>query len=161
MKRIPLTQGLYTLVDNEDYEYLNQWNWYAHKQGNTYYAKRTTSKDYKITIIHMHRVVLNISEQEVLVDHKDRNGLNNQKYNLRTSNKSKNGMNRPAQKNNSSGYKGVGFDKSRNKWKAQIMIGQKNKFIGRFDTAIDAAHAYDKFALELFDDFAYLNFPQD
>ena len=160
MKRIPLTQGLYVLVDDEDFEYLNQWNWYAHKQGNTYYAKRTTGKDYKVIIVHMHRVISNVPTNKI-VDHVDGNGLNNQKDNLRVCNKAQNGMNRPKQNNNTSGYKGVGWDKSRNKWKAQITLDGKNRLIGRFENLQDAARAYNNEAVKLHGEFAHLNILED
>lgn len=147
------------MVDDENFEFLNQWNWHAHKQGKTYYAKRVTGKNYKVTMIHMHRVVMGNPPPNIFVDHIDGNGLNNQKRNLRLCTKAQNGMNRTKQANNTSGYKGVRRDKERNKWIAQIKINQKNRFIGRFDSREEAARAYDAKALELFGEFAYTNFP--
>lgn len=159
-KEIKLTQGKVVLVDDEDYEYLNQWKWYAHKQGKTFYAKRITRENNHVTMIHMHRVIMNCPPEK-RIDHISRNGLDNRKCNLRLCNVAENGMNRPKQDNNSSGYKGVGWDKSRNKWRAQIKPNQKSIFIGRFSKKEDAAKAYDEFAKRYFGEFAYLNFPEN
>ena len=60
---------------------------------------------------------------------------------------------------NSSGYKGVTWDLSRKKWKAQLMVNRKNIFQMRFDDKLDAARAYDKAAKHYFGDFALPNFP--
>jgi len=156
-KVISLTQGKQVIVDDEDFGWISQWNWYAHKQGNTFYAKRTTGKDRKVIIIHMHREIVQ-PPKGMYVDHIDGNGLNNQRSNLRICTKAQNGMNRGKQANNSSGYKGVGWDRTRNKWRAQIKIGQGSVFIGRFDRLEDAIKAYDAKALELFGEFAKTNF---
>lgn len=159
-KRINLTQGKSVIVDDDDYEWLSKNNWYAHKQGKTWYAKRTTSINYHVTIIHMHREImgLGIDNGKVYVDHIDGNGLNNAKSNLRLCTKAQNGMNRGPQRDNSSGYKGVGWDRSRHKWRAQITVNGKNTFIGRYNTKEKAARAYDKKAKELYGEFAYTNF---
>jgi len=159
-KRIQLTLNKFAIVDDEDHEWLNKNVWYAHKQGNTYYAKRTTSVNNHVIIVHMHREVLGlgVDNGSDYVDHIDRNGLNNQRSNLRICTKSQNGISRPAQSNNTSGYKGVTWDKTRKKWKAQIMLNQKGIFIGRFNTPEEAATAYDKKAIEIFGEFAYTNF---
>lgn len=72
-----------------------------------------------------------------LIDHKDRNPLNNKIDNLRSSDKTRNGLNRGANKNSKSGIKGVSFDVSRTKWKAQLKIGSK-VYSKRFDSCDDA-----------------------
>lgn len=158
-KEIELTQGKFVLVDDEDYDYMNQWGWYAHKQGNTFYAKRIIRENNHVIMVHMHREIVQCPEGKY-VDHINGNGLDNRKENLRICNKAENGRNRPKQINNSSGYKGVGWDKEKSRWRAQIMVNQKNKFIGRYDTKEDAAKAYDQEAKRLFGEFAYLNFPE-
>ena len=87
MKHIPLTQGKVAIVDDKDYEYLNQWKWYAHKKGNTYYARR--SINYKLNgkkktrTIQMHNIVLSKTDVSKEIDHKNHNGLDNRLSNLR------------------------------------------------------------------------------
>jgi len=58
-------------------------------------------------------------------------------------------------------YKGVYFDTTRGKWHAQIGVNGKQRFIGRFSNAVDAARAYDAEAMKWFGEFAYLNFPRE
>jgi hypothetical protein len=60
-------------------------------------------------------------------------------------------------KNNTSGFKGVTWDKSRSKWKAHIHIERKIKNLGRFDSPEEAAIAYNEAALKYFGEFAFLN----
>ena len=83
MKKIKLTQNKYTLVDDEDFDYLNQFNWCAHKEKYNFYAVRTDNKLKKC--IRIHRVIMNCPDSK-FIDHKDGNGLNNQKENLRLCN---------------------------------------------------------------------------
>lgn len=158
MKQIKLTQGQFALVDDEDFEYLNQFDWGAVKGHNTYYAKKSGYDKGKKPQIKMHRLILKITDSKTLVDHKDGNGLNNQKNNLRSSNKSQNGINRGPQKNGTSQYKGVSWIAKSNKWMAKITINRKQIYIGCFSDIIECAKAYDKKAKELFGEFAYLNF---
>lgn len=63
MKQIPLTQNQFALVDDEDYEYLNQWKWCAeyNKSVHSYYAVRNIRVGNKQKTIRMHRVILNIT----------------------------------------------------------------------------------------------------
>ena len=56
--------------------------------------------------------------------------------------------NRRMQKNNTSGFKGVCFNKSKNKYIAQIYVNNKNKGLGSFKTAIEAGVAYNNYIIE-------------
>lgn len=157
MKEIKLTQGLVALVDDEDFERLNQFKWHAHKEGNTYYANGGYCRDGVRIRFKMHRLILNITDPKIEIDHKDRNGLNNQKENLRTCIHSQNTANVTSHKDSSSKFLGVSWDGDRNKWKAQICFQGRNKFIGRFSSEEEAALVYNKKATEFHGEFANLN----
>jgi len=161
MKRIKLTQGKFALVDDEDYEWLNQWKWYASRHRKTFYVVRNRLKS-EVNMprrIRMHRVILGLLHQKtVLGDHKDGNGLDNRRGNIRACNGSGNQHNQPMRKNNSSGFKGVSWFKKTKQWMAKICLNRKQKYIGLYDNRIEAARAYDSAALELFGEFACLNF---
>lgn len=152
MKLIPLTQGLFAQVDDDDFDFLNQWKWTANKLGNTYYAVNRSFKDQSIL---MHRIICGVVEKNVLVDHKDRNGLNNQKDNLRACTHSQNRANRRAY--GSSKYLGVYFYEKKKKWVAQITKDKKMKHIGIYNTEMEAALAYNKLAVNVHGEFANLN----
>ena len=92
------------------------------------------------------------------VDHKDRNCLNNHLSNLRWCTRKENQQNRSKKKNGTSMYKGVCFDKSRNKWRARIKHNGQQIFLGYFTNESNAGRAYDRKADELFKEFAVLNF---
>ena len=153
MKEIQLTQGKVALVDDEDFEYLNQWKWCAHKHRNTFYVVRNTTLNGKRITKLMHGVILNGKG----IDHIDHNGLNNQKSNLRFCTQSQNLMNTKKRANTSSIYKGVHFDNRTKKWLAQINLRGKQIYIKLLSSEVDAARAYNAKATELFGEFANLN----
>ena len=110
----------------------------------------------------MHRKILGLKKGDgKIVDHINGNSLDNRKANLRICTQSQNMINRIKQKNNKSGYIGVCLYKgnSINKWRASIMQNKKQISIGYFDNKIDAAKARDTKALELYGEYATLNFP--
>lgn len=88
------------------------------------------------------------------IDHIDGNGLNNDVENLRAATHAQNGSNRGAQKNNTSGFKGVSWHKKSNKWQAAIALGRKNHYLGLFDTPEAAHEAYKDAAKKLHKEFA-------
>jgi len=158
MKTIQLTKGKITLVDNDDYEYLNQFNWYAADGANTYYARRQIriGGNKRITY-HMHREILNVPDG-LETDHRDGNGLNNQRYNLRICTHSQNSMNRIYGRKNRDGYRGIFWHDKSKLWVARITINKKYRYLGYYKRKEVAAIVYDLFARYYFGEFANPNF---
>ncbi len=159
MREIKLTQGKVALVDDEDFEAVSQFKWYATvKDGRIYYACRKTTINGQRIIIHMHRLLMGLDKGcAKVIDHIDGNGLNNQKCNLRICTIQQNCQNRKSQKNNTSGYKGVSFDKQYLKWKARICAKDKRTVIGYYVNKEQAALAYNEAAKKHYGEFASLN----
>lgn len=161
MKEIELTQGKVALVDNEDFDWLMMFNWYAYKDGNTYYARtQIRCLNGKQVTIYIHQLILDkmygYKEDGLVPDHEDRNGLNNQRYNLRRITHRLNLHNSKIQ--GISKYRGVCWHKRGNKWQAQIRTKGVLAYLGSFDSEIEAAKSYDKEAREIYGDNAELNF---
>lgn len=162
MKQIPLTQGKIALVDNADFEHLNQWKYYAVRSRGKWYAARSPSRKLgKRKNIFMHNDIMQTPPDKE-VDHIDRDGLNNQRYNLRLAVHLQNSGNRGKQSDNTSGYKGAYFHKLRHSrpWGANIGVDGTLIHLGYFYTVEEAARAYDQAAKKYFGEFANLNFPE-
>jgi hypothetical protein len=165
MKEIPLTHGKVALVDDCDFEWLNQWGWstetYKLKNRTIYYAARNAylggGKANPIQKhIKMHRLIAAEIGVDV-VDHKDGDGLNNQRINLRPSTRAQNGQNRRKAPGCKSKFKGVSWIGRIQKWQAAICVNKKGKYLGVFSLESDAAIAYNNAAIEHFGEFALLN----
>jgi len=155
MKRITLNKG-FSLVDDEDYEYLNQFNWQLHEG----YARRNCLIAGKITPIYMHREILKLEKgSKFIADHVNRNKLDNRQKNLRICTRRQNVGNAKIWSTNTSGHRGVikNSNKKRNIWTATICPNNKKVFLGNFDKIEDAALAYNDAAFKLFGKFAKLN----
>jgi hypothetical protein len=156
MREIQLTQGEVALVDDEDYEYLNQWKWYLKNKYVRYAVRSVGNKK-----IQMHRVIMNTPDG-VQVDHRDHNGLNNQRSNLRNCTVSENNRNSVAF--GRSKYKGVYFHvttvggKKYKYIRAAIRVEDKLINLGTFKTEEDAARARDIATKKYHGEFANLNF---
>ena len=148
----------YAIVDDEDYEVLNAFKWYAMKHGNTFYAVRAISNGKgRQKTISVHREILK-PKKGLLCDHVNHNGLDNRRENLRVCTHQENMYNMQiSRKNNTSGYKGVVFYKPYKKWCAQIRFQNKGKTLGYFSNPRDAARAYNEAALKYHGTFANLN----
>ena len=129
MKKIPLTKGKFALVDDEDFEILNQWKWYFDGR----YAKRIQNR----SSVYIHRLVFNILNGGE-IDHKNGNKLDNRKRNLRSCTRSQNIFNSPERKDNTSGKKGVNWSKELNKWVSRIRVKKKGIYLGVFSRKEDA-----------------------
>lgn len=122
-----------------------------HRHGKGYAAARIAGNH-----MTMHRWILG-AQLGVEVDHKNGDKLDNRKGNLRPANASQNRANSKLYKSSTSGFKGVSFDKKKKKWRAYLVIGKKQKWLGHFSTAEEAARAYDAAAREHFGEFARSN----
>ncbi len=161
MREIPLTRGLIAIIDDDDYERLSAYKWYAAKIRNRFYATRDTWEGGKKGIpVRMHRDILGLVRGDGKIgDHKNRNTLDNQKENLRVVGYSLNNHNSNLRRNNPSGYRGVTWYRNKH-WNAQIGSNGKTIYLGRYEDPIEAALAYDRAASERWGDDAILNFPE-
>lgn len=138
-KKIPLSNGMVVLVDRGDFDLVSKYNWFAIRDGNTWYARTSPQKNNVRTQIRMHRLILNAPEH-LAVDHINGNGLDNRRQNIRLTTTRGNGQNLHIKK--SSKYPGVRFHKAIRKWQSQIRIYGKQRHIGTFEREIDAFAAY-------------------
>jgi murein L,D-transpeptidase YafK len=147
MKTILLSKNKVALVDDEDFEYLNQWKW---SYINGYAARRPGGR-----WVRMHRLLMN-TPANMETDHVNGNTLDNQKINLRICTSRQNKANQHKRSDNTSGYKGVNWHKENRCWVAHI----HSKHLGVFKNIEDAARAYDAAAKEVYGEFAKPNFIQ-
>jgi HNH endonuclease/AP2 domain len=89
-----------------------------------------------------------------MIDHRDGNRANNRLSNLRVATSSQNNANRPLPRHNTSGFKGVHFDRRLRKWKACICKDWRTKYLGVFPTPEAAHAAYVAAARKLHGEFA-------
>ncbi len=153
VRLIPVTGGMFALVDAADYEWLSRYGWRS--SGGTEGYARTTIAGKNVF---MHRLIMNPPPGRV-VDHVNANRWDNRRDNLRVCTQAENLRNRRSFRGNSR-FKGVHWNERVGKWVASICLNRKLIHLGYFDDEVEAAHAYDRKARELFGPFAYLNFPE-
>lgn len=149
MRRIKLSRGKYSIVDDEDFEKVSQFKWTFGTNG---YAFRNIKRDK--SMIYLHRFLI-CPPEGMIVDHINQDKLDNRKINLRICTHSQNHANQGLQKNNTSGFRGV--TKNGEKWEARVKHFGKTLHFGLFDSKIMAAKQYNKKAVELFGKFALVN----
>lgn len=155
MKKIPLSKGKFALVDDEDFEFVNQWKWYFFQRpgSNTYYAKTRMNTGYKIyKNVFMHRLIMKVSKS-LHIDHINGDGFDNRKSNLRVVTHHENMLNRSTRINNTSGYPGI-YKRENNKFVASISSGKKRVYLGFFSSYEEALAARKKAEDEYFGEFS-------
>jgi hypothetical protein len=157
---IPLTKGLYAIVDAADYRWLMTFKWCAvlAADGNGYYA-RARLRDGGCNV-KMHRIIVGADEDEQ-VDHEDHCGIDNRRKNLRTADNRQNSGNRNVRRDSTTGYKGVTPATRPGFFRVSIMDHGLRRNLGQFEDPIEGAKRYDREARLVFGAFAKLNFPEE
>jgi hypothetical protein len=160
MKTIPLTQGEVAVVDDRDFYSVSQYKWSLRKIGRKKYAGRyrLMAEGFpKGSFVYLHQFLIPTACK---IDHRDGDGLNNQRYNLRSATDRQNSRGfRLKAPGATSRFRGVSWDASRQKWKAQGKTSTgKTLFLGRFEEEEQAAKAYDAHALAVYEVFACPNY---
>lgn len=159
MIRIPLSQGYFATVDDEDAD-LCAFSWSVHivtKTGVPDYAKGGVGEKGKLVRVKMHREIakrIGIDIEKYAVDHINCDPLDNRRANLRAATPSQNSCNRRPQSNNTSGFKGVSWCKRECKFRASIRALNKQRSLGYYETPQEAYAAYCKAAASLHGEFA-------
>lgn len=156
MKHIPLTQGMFSIVDDADFEELSQFKWHASKRKGGSYAERSVYQKTRIPkIISMHAQILG-NIKGFIIDHINGNPLDNRRSNLRHATRQENSWNSKSRLGTSI-FKGVTFHKRIKQFAASIRINGKLLHLGYYRNQEDAAHAYNAAAVRVFGKFARLN----
>ena len=152
MKKICLTRGKYALVDEGDFEWLNQWKWCW--DGN--YAVRRLTVNKKKKALMMHRIIID-TPSHLLTDHINHDKLDNRRINLSVCTRGQNTQN-SCKSVGISKYKGVCKRKESDVWRARVSYKGKQVCVGDFKKERHAAMAYDLWAKDLYGEFANPNF---
>jgi hypothetical protein len=162
VREIALTRGKVALVDDADYEWLNQWKWQAAICSGPgaplkFWAVRSVKRAGKNAAVLMHRQIID-APADITVDHRNRDTLDDQRSNLRLASRAQQMLNRSGHQTGkaSSQYKGVYLDRKRGKWRAEF----RHRYLGTFPTEVDAAVAYDAVVLAFDPEFSLPNFPR-
>lgn len=154
-KEIPLTgkrgKGKFTVVDDFDFEWLNQFTWIVNSTG--YVMRYAGNRQYKL----MHREILGLESKSVHGDHINHDTLDNRRSNLRRANLQQSHQNVRSLADSASKFKGIHFDKKTGRWRAEIGAYGKRIRLGRFYSELEAAQAYNDAAIKYHGEFACLN----
>lgn len=134
------------LIDTEDLSVLEGCYWHYDKSGYIQNTKRGK----------LHRLIVNAAKGEN-VDHVNHDVADNRKGNLRICTQAENTRNSKLRTTNTSGYKGVTWNKDAHKWQAQIKVDYKHIYLGVFEDKVQAAKTYNTAALKYHGEFAKLN----
>lgn len=146
------------LYDDSDHELISRYKWRVKKGRNTFYAVtyiRDGVRKYRSSY-GMHQLIMNPPEN-LCTDHKNRNGLDNRRNNLRISTVQENNRNATKQRNNTTGYRGVDYNKNHKLFRARVNINRKSVYCRYFKTKEQAALAYNEAAKIHFGEYANLN----
>lgn len=155
-------ESLWTIIDLEDLERVinHPYTWFAIYDDDikNYYAKSSVyNPNTKLSKpLPLHQYIMNANGN--IVDHKNSNTLDNRKSNLRVVPDCNNSMNRKSRnKNNTSGYRNVSWNKNDKKWVVQMQIDKKNTLLGKFDDVHEAGKFAEEMRKKYYGEFAGKN----
>lgn len=154
---VRLTKGMEAVIDAADAPLVSQFNWCARVKPNatSYAVARIRGSDGASSDVFMHRLIAEAPDW-LDTDHRDGDGLNNRRANLRNATKSQNMHNARLRADNTSGFKGVCWNKRSGKWEARIRLHGKQNHLGMHATPEAAYEAYCQAANRLHGEFARL-----
>jgi hypothetical protein len=162
-RKVTLTlknSGQVVLISELD-RVLDDGQWHLTRRG---YVKRYSPKLQQLHRVIMERMIGRPLSPREYVDHRSTDKLDNTRGNLRLASHTQSERNKGLRRDSTSGYKGVSrilvSGVWKGKWKATITIQGKAKHLGSFSSEVEAAKAYDRAAVEIFGEFALLNFPK-
>jgi hypothetical protein len=158
--RIPLNRGKHALVDLADLPRVAAYRWYANYSDRRWRALRSYREGGRQHTRSLSHEILGLPPA-VRVAHVNADGLDNRRANLRRSSATADGAKRRLNRNNRSGYRGVSWYAPLGKWRAEINGKPRHRHLGYYDTAEQAAEAWDKAAWERWGAAARLNFPAE
>ncbi len=157
--RIELSQGEYAVIDVADLQLVAPHRWCAATfRWRTYAITQVRDGRDRQQSLRMHRLVMGVTDPEVLVDHRSLDGLDNRRANLRVASRTENAWNCPRPITNTSGYKGVSRDPRSGRYTAEIKVNGVTLRLGRYTCPVEAARAYDEAARRHHGQFAMTNF---
>lgn len=139
MKTLKLSKGLFAHVNDDIFDLVSSINWSASRDGHTFYARGSFTKEGKRFHVSLHHIVIGVPLNKKVVDHIDGNGLNDVRENLRIVSRRENQWNRSSHR----AGKIPGVRVRKGKWVAEIRIDKKLKWLGSFATQEEARIAYD------------------
>ena len=143
IKPIPLTDGSFAIVDAADYAWLVQWSWWKHSDGYAYrhtYTPNPSGRSRYSGSVMMHALIMGTPDG-MDTDHKNRNKLDNRRANLRIVDRTQNNFNSGVHVNNTSGHRGVSWNRRTNSWRAYIGGSKSRVELGHFKDLDDAIAA--------------------
>lgn len=158
-KEIPLQNDMLVIVDDEDYERVSQYNWWIslnlklNTKGNVY--ADIPGNNGRLSLAEF--ILGKKAPERYGIHQVNKNRLDFTKDNLQIVSRTFIRQTLPPQKNCSSGYKGVYYDKEKKKWMASITIHRKTSYLGSFDNKDDAAIAYNKAVKKLVGEHGFIN----
>jgi len=152
MRKVSLTNGGVSLVDDQDFSKVSGYKWFRKRNDYNGEVAVTTGRPRE----YLHRLVME-APKGMNIDHINGNGLDNRRKNLRICTPAENSRNSKIYSNNTSGFKGLTWHKGSKRWIVRLTKNYKRIHIGYFTDVLEAAKAYNAAAIKHFGGFAKLN----
>lgn len=147
-------KGVPFFFDEEDFPRIKEYCWCLSEGYILTNLRKKPAR--KKSGLQLHRLIMNAGASDI-VDHINHDPTDNRKCNLRIVNRSQNNTNMRLKSSNTSGVTGVSYDKSRNKWQANIQVDGRGHYLGRYDSFEDAVAARKAAEEKYFGEYSYDN----